>query len=110
MGSSRRIPDPPIQRWAEPVYDGLILAVEEAMQAEMPVKKTLSGMSLRFSGGAAMGTLIAAVPFSAGYASQLSICQISLAGLIVVTSGVLSCLWGDRFLDTVSKALDSTSV
>jgi hypothetical protein len=80
------------------------------MQTEKPVKKTPSGLALRFVAGAGMGALIIAVPFSAGYASQLSIFQISLAGLVVVTSGVMSCLWGDKFLDTVSKALDSTSV
>jgi hypothetical protein len=92
------------------VYDGLIHALKEAMPTEKPVKKTFSGLALRFAGGAGMGALMTSVPFSAGYASQLSIFQISLAGLVVVTSGVMSCLWGDKFLDTVSKALDSTSV
>ena len=80
------------------------------MQTEKPAKKTLASIALRFAGGAGMGALITAVPFSAGYTSQLSISQISLAGIVIVTSGVMSCLWGDRFLDTVSKALDSTSV
>lgn len=73
-------------------------------------KKTLSGMALRFWVGAGMGALITAVPFSAGYSSQLSIGQVSLAGFLVVGSGALSCLWGDKFLDAVSKGLDSTSV
>ncbi len=80
------------------------------MQEETPAKKTFSAMTLRFAGGAGMGALISAVPFSAGYATQLSILQISLVGIVVVASGVMSCLWGDRFLDTISKALDSTSV
>ena len=88
---------------------GFIHAHEEAMQTEKPVKKTLSGMALRFIGGAGMGALITAVPFSAGYSSKLSIFQISLVGFVVAISGVMSCLWGDKFLDTVSKALDSTS-
>jgi len=79
------------------------------MQTEKPVKKTLSGTALRFAGGAGMSALITAVPFSAGYSSQLSIFQISLAGFLVVISGVMSCLWGDKFLDAVSKSLDSTS-
>lgn len=80
------------------------------MQKEKLMKKKGSSLALRFTAGAAMGTLIVAVPLSAGDASQLSIVQISVAGLLVVTSGVLSCLWGDQFLDAVSKALDSTSV
>jgi hypothetical protein len=85
-------------------------AIKEAMQEDKPAKQTLSGLALRFAAGAGMGALITAVPFSAGYASPLSIVQITLAGLLVVTSGVVSCLWGEAFLDTVSKALDSTSV
>ena len=92
------------------MYDVLIHALEEAMPSEMPVKTTLSGLALRFAGGAGMGALVVAIPFSAGYTSQLSPFQISLAVLVVVTSGVLSSLWGDRFLDSVSKALNSTSV
>jgi hypothetical protein len=84
--------------------------LEEATQVEQAVKKKLSGMALRFSGGAGMGALIAAAPCSAGYTSQLSIFQISLAGLVIVTPGVMSCLWGDRFLDTMPKTLDVTSV
>jgi len=80
------------------------------MQTEKPMKKTHSALALRFAAGAGMGALIVAVPFSAGDASNLSIVQVSVAGILVVTSGVLSCVWGDRFLDSVSKALDSTSV
>jgi len=80
------------------------------MQTEKPMKRTRSALARRFAAGAGTSALIVAVPFSAGDASHISIVQIIVAGLVVVTSGVLSCLWGDRFLDSVSKALDSTSV
>jgi hypothetical protein len=80
------------------------------MQKENPIKKPRSALARRFAAGAGMGAVIVAVPFSAGDASHLSTVQISVAGLLVVTSGVLSCVWGDQFLDTVSKALDATSV
>jgi hypothetical protein len=83
---------------------------EEPMQDGKREKKTLSGMSLRFLLGSGMGALITAVPFSAGYSSQLSIGQVSLAGFLIVAAGAMSCLWGDKFLDAVSKGLDSTSV
>jgi len=83
---------------------------EEPMQGGKREKKTLPGIALHFLIGAGMGALITAVPFSAGYSSQLSIVQVSLAGFLVVASGALSCLWGDKFLDAVSKGLDSTSV
>ena len=80
------------------------------MQTETPMKKTRSALALSFAAGAGLGALVAAVPFSAGYASELSIVHVSVVGIVVVTSGVLSCVWGDRFLDSVSKALHSTSV
>jgi hypothetical protein len=67
-------------------------------------------MALRCLGGTAMGALIVSVPFLAGHPFQLGLVQLSFAVLIVTTSGVMSCLWGDRFLDAVSRALDATVV
>lgn len=80
------------------------------MQVGKPVKNSLSAMALRFSCGAGTGALITVAPFSAGYTSQLSVLQLSLCVFVIVASGAMSCFWGDRFLDSVSKALDSTSV
>ena len=99
----RSLPASDLKRRDEPVYDDFIHVLEKAILTEMPVKKTFSGVSLRFVGGAGMGVLIAAVSFSAGYSSRLSIFQISFAGLVVIASGVMSCLLGDRLLDSVSK-------
>ncbi|WP_216919498.1 hypothetical protein [Synechococcus sp. CCAP 1479/9] len=57
-----------------------------------------------------MGALITLVPFSAGLAQDSGPTAILLAALVVVASGLLSGLWGDRFLDALSRALDSTPV
>ncbi len=57
-----------------------------------------------------MGALIVSVPFSAGYASQPSTVQLAVAAFVVLAAGVMSSLWGERFLEAISKALDSSSV
>ncbi len=69
-----------------------------------------SGRALRFAAGAGMGALITLVPFSAGFAPESGPVSIIFAAVVVVASGLLSSLWGDRFLDAVSRALDSTPV
>lgn len=81
----------------------------------MPEKTPLSAPPLpalirRFFVGAGLGTLVTVVPFSAGFSAQLNLFQVAFAALVVVSSGVLSCVYGDWFLDAISKALDSTSV
>ncbi len=80
------------------------------MSADKPTSQPLSGIAVRFVGGAAMGALIVSVPFSAGYASQPSTLQLAVAAFVVLSAGVMSSLWGERFLEAISKALDSTSV
>lgn len=67
-------------------------------------------MAQRFAGGATMGALIASVPFAAGHPFQLSSLEMVAAALVITTSAVMACLWGGRFLDALSRALDSTSV
>lgn len=67
-------------------------------------------MVRRFAAGAAMGVLIASVPFAAGHPFQLSSLEVVAAALVIITSGLMGCLWGGRFLEALSRALDSTSV
>jgi hypothetical protein len=80
------------------------------MAPEAPASTTRSAMVRRFAGGAAMGVLIASVPFAAGHPFQLSSLEMAAATLVITTSGVMGCLWGGRFLDALSRALDSTPV
>lgn len=84
--------------------------LESVMNTDKPTPQPLSGSAVRFVGGVAMGTLIVPVPFSAGYASQPSIVQLAVAAFVVLLAGVMSSLWGERFLEAISKAIDSTSV
>jgi len=80
------------------------------MSPHTPASTTRSAVVRRFAGGAAMGVLIASVPFAAGHPFQLSSLEMAAAALVITTSGVMGCLWGGRFLDALSRALDSTSV
>lgn len=80
------------------------------MPPELPVSTTRSAMVLRFAGGAAMGVLIASVPFAAGHPFHLTSLEMAAAALVITSSGVMGCLWGGRFLDALSRGLDSTSV
>lgn len=80
------------------------------MKKDQPTRQPLSRIAFRFVGGTAMGSLIVSVPFSAGYAFQLSTVQLAVAAMVVLSAGVMSSLWGERFLEAISKALDSTAV
>ncbi|MCP9797762.1 hypothetical protein [Cyanobium sp. Lug-B] len=80
------------------------------MPPETPISTTRSALALRFAAGTAMGVLIASVPFAAGHPLQLSSLEMLAAALVISASGVMGCLWGGRFLDALSRALDSTSV
>lgn len=81
---------------------------QEPQQSQQ--QRMLSARALRFAAGAGMGALITWVPVSAGVAPDSSPVAIIVSALVVVASGLLSSLWGDRFLDAVSRALDSTPV
>jgi ribosome biogenesis protein Tsr3 len=77
---------------------------------EQPLSTTGSAVALRFAAGAALGVLVASVPFAAGHPFQLSALEMLAAALVITASGVMGCLWGGRFLEALSRALDSTSV
>ncbi|MEA5389929.1 hypothetical protein VB738_01520 [Cyanobium gracile UHCC 0139] len=80
------------------------------MPPEQHLSTTRSAVAPRFAVGAAMGVLIASVPFAAGHPFQLSRLETLAAALAITASGGMGCLWGGRFLDALSSALDSTCV
>jgi len=68
-----------------------------------------SGMKLiyRFFGGAALGALMVSVPLTYGSSIDLNLVQVGLIALVVLSSGVLSSLWGEKFIDTITQLLNS---
>jgi hypothetical protein len=61
----------------------------------------------RFMGGVALGALVVAIPFSYGASSALTLIQAGLASLVMLSSGLLSSLYGNQFIDAVMRVLDS---
>lgn len=79
------------------------------MATEDPNLKSRSGAEAiyRFLGGAALGALVVGVPISYGASIALNPVQISIAGLLVISCGVLSNIWGEKFIDSVTQLLNS---
>jgi ribosome biogenesis protein Tsr3 len=63
----------------------------------------------RFLGGAALGALVVMIPISYGSPTDLSLVQIMIASLMVLTCGVLSSLWSEKFIDAVLQSLNAFS-
>ena len=70
------------------------------MSPHTPASTTRSAMVRRFAGGAAMGVLIASVPFAAGHPFQLSSLEMLAAARWVVTQDA-----GESFPAIVKDAL-----
>jgi hypothetical protein len=85
-------------------------ATKTVTRSATPVAVTRSSLVLRFAAGVAMGALIVCAPFAAGHPLRFSSVELVVTALVVSTSGVMGCLWGGRFLEAVSRALDSTAV
>jgi hypothetical protein len=62
----------------------------------------------RFLGGAALGAFVVAIPILYGSSIDLSLVQLGIASVIVISCGLLSSVWGEKFVDIVMRALDET--
>lgn len=69
-------------------------------------KRSHVSLIYKFLGGAALGALVISIPFSYSSALDLSPLQMALAGFVVVSSGVLTSLWGQKFIDAVTQMLN----
>ena len=63
----------------------------------------------RFLGGAALGALVVMIPISYGSPTALSLVQVTIASVVVLTCGVLSSLWSKTFIDAVLQLLNASS-
>lgn len=62
----------------------------------------------RFLGGAALGAFLVAIPILYGSSIDLSLVQVGIASLLVISCGLLSGIWGEKFVDMVMRMLDGT--
>ncbi|MBX9254190.1 hypothetical protein H1Q63_09565 [Desmonostoc muscorum CCALA 125] len=61
----------------------------------------------RFLGGAALGAFVVIIPISYGSSIDLNLVQIGIAFSLIISCGLLSSVWGDKFLDAVTRVLNS---
>jgi len=63
----------------------------------------------QFLGGATLGAFVVAIPILYGSSINLSLVQVGVASALVISCGLLSSLWGEKFVDIVMRVLDGTS-
>lgn len=61
----------------------------------------------RFLGGAALGALMVSIPISYGSLTDLNLVQVGVASLLVLSTGLLSSMWGEKFIAALTQVLDS---
>jgi ABC-type bacteriocin/lantibiotic exporter with double-glycine peptidase domain len=64
----------------------------------------------RFLGGATVGTLVLLIPVTYGTFNDLGLVQAGVALLLVILCGLLSIVWGEKFIDVVMRMLNSTGL
>lgn len=64
----------------------------------------------RFLGGATVGTLVLLIPVTYGTFNDLRLVQAGVASLLVILCGLLSIVWGEKFIDVVMRMLDGTGL
>jgi len=60
----------------------------------------------RFLGGAACGAFLVSIPGLYGASVDWGLLQIGIATLMVIASGGLATLWGEKFIDAVMRTLN----
>lgn len=63
----------------------------------------------RIAAGAVVGTFLVLVPYSF-LAVKLDLLHIGLAILIVLSCGVLSGLWGGKFVESLTRLMNSSGL
>jgi hypothetical protein len=82
------------------------------MKSEDPDPKQpfVTRVIYRFLGGAALGAFVVFIPISYGSLANLNLAQASVASGLIVLFGLLSSIWGDKFIDIVARMLNGTGL
>jgi hypothetical protein len=70
----------------------------------------------RFFGGAALGTFVVAIFilnelfFNNESFNNLNLVRVSILIMLIISSGLLSIVWGEKFIDAVMRVLDNTNL
>jgi hypothetical protein len=72
-------------------------------------KDSAANVVYRFLGGAALGTFMVVIPYLLSK-RELNLLNIGIATLLVVSCGLLSSLWGKRFIAALIRSLESSGL
>lgn len=64
----------------------------------------------RFLGGATVGILVLFIPMTYGKFNDLGLVQAGVASFLVILCGLLSIVWGEKFIDVVMRMLNGTGL
>ncbi|WP_414563618.1 MULTISPECIES: hypothetical protein [unclassified Anabaena] len=73
-------------------------------------QRSFTKVIYRFLGGTALGTLIVLIPITYGTFNDWGLVQAGVALLLVILCGLLSIVWGEKFIDVVMRMLNSTGL
>jgi hypothetical protein len=68
-----------------------------------------ANFAYRFLGGSALGIFMVLIPFLLS-SVELNLINIGVASLLVVSCGVLSSLFGTRFINALIRSLESSGL
>jgi hypothetical protein len=73
-----------------------------------PKQNPVTKVIYRFLMGALLGAFVIVIPISAyGSFADLGLVQVGFSSLLVISFGLLSSVWGKRFIDAVMETMDS---
>jgi hypothetical protein len=73
-------------------------------------QRPLLRWTLRFAGGAALGAVLVALPFSYGAPFSLEPMPIAKASSVILGCGVMAVIWGQSLLNAVMESLGKTGL
>lgn len=73
-------------------------------------QRSFTKVIYRFLGGAALGTLVVLIPVTYGRFNDLGLLQAGVASLLIILCGLLSIVWGEKFIDVVMRMLNNTGL
>jgi hypothetical protein len=73
-------------------------------------QRSLINVIYRFLGGAVLGILVLLIPITYGEFDNFGLVQVGVAFVFMISCGLLSVSWGEKFIDTVTRMLNSTGL
>jgi DNA polymerase sigma len=73
------------------------------------LKKQSTNVAYRFLGGAALGAFMVIIPYLLT-SRELNLPHVGAALLLIASCGLLSSLWGKKFIEALMRSLESSGL